>query len=448
MKILVIDVGETQIKVLASGAAQPRELASEATLSAAQLVDAVLRATADWSYDVVSIGLPAPLVHGRIVHEPDTLGGGWIGFDFAKAFGRPVKLSTGAAMHALGSYREGTLLFLGLGTGLGSALIVEGKAEPLELAHLPYKDGYTYQDCVGLRGLMRLGEPAWRAAVADVATLFKAALQADEVVIGGESARRLSAPLPAGARLGDSDAAFAGGFALWRDAREPTQPTRSEVVFLLDVDNTLLDNDRIISELADYLQREIGRESTAHYFELFEQLRSELGYADYLGALQRFRVAYPREPGLLAVSSFMVNYPFANRLFPSALDVIEHLGRLGPTVILTDGDVVFQPRKIDCSGLFAAVGGRVLICIHKEHDLDYVAQRFPADHYVLIDDKVRILSAIKQQWGARVTTVFPRQGHYAFDPCVADYPSPDVTVARIGDLLAYDPKTLLRTAAG
>jgi hypothetical protein len=448
MKILVIEVGDTQVRLLASGEARPRELRPATALSAAQLVAAVLDASADWSYDLVSIGLPTAVVHGRIVHEPYALGGGWVGFDFARAFRRPVKLCNDVAMQALGSYRAGTLLYLGLARGLGSALIVEGRVEPLELAHLPYKDGYTYEDCVGLRGLTRLGETAWRDAVADVATRFRAALQADDVVIGGENARLLSAPLPAGARFGDSDAAFVGGFALWRNAREPAPATRSEVVFLLDVDNTLLDNDRIIAELADYLQREIGRESTAHYFELFEQLRSELGYADYLGALQRFRVAYPREPGLLAVSSFMVNYPFANRLFPSALDVIEHLGRLGPTVILTDGDVVFQPRKIDCSGLFAAVGGRVLISIHKEHDLDYVAQCFPADHYVLVDDKVRILSAIKQQWGARVTTVFPRQGHYAFDPCVADYPSPDVTVARIGDLLAYDPKTLLRAAAG
>ena len=171
---------------------------------------------------------------------------------------------------------------------------------------------------------------------------------------------------------------------------------------------------------------------------IFEQLRVELGYADYLGALQRYRVENPRDPRLLAVSSFLVNYPFANRLFPGSLDVIEHLARFGTTVILSDGDVVFQPRKVERSGLFDAVEGRVLIYIHKEQELDDVEQRFPAEHYVLVDDKVRILTAVKKVWGQRLTTVFPRQGHYAFDPEVARFPAPDVTIQRIGDLVNYD----------
>jgi hypothetical protein len=449
-QILVIDVGETHVKVLATGQQTHRELPSSPSLTAAQLVDAVQDLTADWAYDAVSIGFPGPVVHGRILHEPHELGSGWVGFDFEKALGRPVKLMNAAAMQALGGYRGASMLFLGLGTGLGSALIVDGVVEPLELAHLPYRDGYTYEDCVGLRGLTRLGDAEWCAQVADVATRLKAALQADDLVIGGGNAPRLTPPLPAGARLGANSNAFLGGFALWKappDARvKAAPPARNEVVFLFDVDNTLLDNDRVIADLQAYLKREVGAESTERYFEFFEQLRTELGYADYLGALQRFRLHYPCEPGLIAASTFMVNYPFANRLYPGALDVLEHVGTLGPTVILTDGDVVFQPRKIQCSGLFAAVGGRVLISIHKENDLALVEQRYPADHYVLIDDKVRILSAIKQQWGARVTTVFPRQGHYAVDSIVAAYPAPDLTVARISALLEHDPRTLLSVA--
>ena len=214
-------------------------------------------------------------------------------------------------------------------------------------------------------------------------------------------------------------------------------------VSLLDVDNTLIDNDRIAADLRRYLVREVGRDRATRYWAIFEQLREELGYADYLGALQRYRVENPRDPHLLAVSAFLVNYPFANRLYPASLDVIERLGALGPTVILSDGDVVFQPRKVECSGLFDAVEGRVLIYIHKERELDDVVRRFPADHYVLVDDKVRILTAVKQMWGARVTTVFPRQGHYAHAPDVASYPPPDVTVERIGDLLDVDPAVLV-----
>jgi len=220
--------------------------------------------------------------------------------------------------------------------------------------------------------------------------------------------------------------------------------TRNRVVFLLDVDNTLLDNDRVTADLERYLVGEVGADRQQRYWAIFEALRSELGYADYLGALQRYRIEYPHDPNVLCVSSFLVNYPFPDRLFPGSLDVVDHLARWGPTVILSDGDVVFQPRKIERSGLFDAVGRRVLVYIHKEQELDDVERRFPADHYVLVDDKVRILTAIKQVWGNRLTTIFPRQGHYAYDPQVATYPAPDVTIERIGDLLAYDMPALLQ----
>ncbi len=217
------------------------------------------------------------------------------------------------------------------------------------------------------------------------------------------------------------------------------------VVFLLDVDNTLLDNDRVTADLKRYLERELGHERQRHYWEIFEQLRAELGYADYLGALQRYRIKFTHDPRILMVSSFLVNYPFANRLFPNSLDVIDHLKQWGAAVILSDGDVVFQPRKVERSGLFDAVDGNVLIYVHKEHELDNVEQRYPAERYVLVDDKLRILTAVKKIWGARVTTVFPRQGHYAYDPqALASYPSADVTVERIGDLLNYDLQVLLQ----
>lgn len=217
------------------------------------------------------------------------------------------------------------------------------------------------------------------------------------------------------------------------------------VVFLLDVDNTLLDNDRVAADLKRHLETKAGRELEQRYWTIFEELRAELGYADYLGALQRYRIEHPRDPNLLAVSYYLVNYPFANRLFPNALDVIEHLKQWGPVVILSDGDVVFQPRKIERSGLFEAVDGNVLIYIHKENELDDVEQRFPAEHYVLVDDKVRILAAVKKVWGSRVTTVFPRQGHYARDPQVlAKSPPADLEVERIGDLLSYGLEALLK----
>ena len=217
-----------------------------------------------------------------------------------------------------------------------------------------------------------------------------------------------------------------------------------QVVFLFDVDNTLLDNDRVTTDLKRHLEREVGHERQQRYWTIFEELRSQLGYADYLGALQRYRIEYPRDSHLLTVSSYLVNYPFANRLYPNALDVIDQCKEWGPVVILSDGDVVFQPRKIERAGLFEAVEKNVLIYVHKELELDDVERRYPASHYVMVDDKLRILTAIKKIWGARVTTVFPRQGHYAHDPQIlATYPPADVTVERIGELLEYDLSALL-----
>ncbi|MCC6208313.1 MAG: HAD family hydrolase [Gammaproteobacteria bacterium] len=211
------------------------------------------------------------------------------------------------------------------------------------------------------------------------------------------------------------------------------------MVFLLDVDNTLLDNDRITADLDEHLAQEFGDECRDRYWEIFETLRVELGYADYLGALQRYRISVTNDPRLLMMSSFLVDYPFAERLYPGVLDVIAHLRRWGPTVILTDGDVVFQPRKVQRSGLWDAVEGRVLIYLHKEHMLDDVEQRYPARHYVMVDDKLRILAAMKMVWGERLTCVFPRQGHYALDPGnSAAYPPADITIERIGELIKID----------
>jgi len=221
-----------------------------------------------------------------------------------------------------------------------------------------------------------------------------------------------------------------------------------QVVFLFDVDNTLLDNDRVTTDLKRHLEREVGHERQQRYWAIFEELRSQLGYADYLGALQRYRIEHPRDPHLLTVSSYLVNYPFANRLYPNALDVLDQCKERGPVVILSDGDVVFQPRKIERAGLFEAVEKNVLIYVHKELELDDVERRYPASHYVLVDDKLRILTAIKKIWGARVTTVFPRQGHYAHDPHVlTTYPPADVTIERIGELLEYDLSALLNRNA-
>ena len=220
------------------------------------------------------------------------------------------------------------------------------------------------------------------------------------------------------------------------------------VVSLFDVDNTLLDNDRVVQDMMRYLDAEVGHERQQRYWAIFEDLRKELGYADYLGALQRYRVENPRDSHLLAVSSFLVNYPFANRLFPNSLDALDRFRAWGPVVILSDGDVVFQPRKIERSGLQEAVDSNILIYVHKELELEDVERRYPAEHYVLVDDKVRILDAVKKIWGERVTTVFPRQGHYARDEReLAKYRKPDVTVERIGDLAGAD-LAALRAATG
>jgi FMN phosphatase YigB (HAD superfamily) len=217
-----------------------------------------------------------------------------------------------------------------------------------------------------------------------------------------------------------------------------------DVVFLLDCDNTLLDNDVVVDDLRNHLASQFGAESRDRYWAIFEKLRSELGYADYLGALQRYRLSDVGDTRLLLMSSFLVDYQFTHRLYPGALDVLRYLGTWGSTVILSDGDVVFQPRKILRSGLWEAVEGRVLIYIHKEQMLDAVAAHYPARHYVMVDDKLRVLAAMKQQWEDRLTTIFPRQGHYALDPRNAmTYPPADVTVEAIGDLVDYDLASLL-----
>jgi FMN phosphatase YigB (HAD superfamily) len=216
------------------------------------------------------------------------------------------------------------------------------------------------------------------------------------------------------------------------------------IVFLVDVDNTLLDNDHIQDDIKRHLDREFGVLCRERYWTILEQLFTELGYRDYLGALQRYRVEHPRDIHLLSMSSFLVDYPFANRLYPGSMDVLEQFRAWGKTVILSDGDVVFQPRKVERSGIFEAVEGHVLIYIHKEKSLDDVERRYPAEHYVLVDDKPRILAAVKKIWGDRVTTVFPRQGQYAHDAkVVAACPPADLTVERIGHLLDYDLPALL-----
>jgi len=221
-----------------------------------------------------------------------------------------------------------------------------------------------------------------------------------------------------------------------------------DVVFLLDVDNTLLDNDRVQEDLRAHLASEFGAGNRDRYWAIFETLRAELGYADYLGALQRYRLGALNDPRLLQMSSFLVDYPFADRLYPAALHAIEHLRNWGLTVILSDGDVVFQPRKIQRSGLWEAVDGRVLIYIHKEKMLDDVAQRYPASHYVMVDDKLRILAAMKKILRDRLTTVFPRQGHYALDPYnLSTYPPADLPIERIGDLLGCELCALLAPAS-
>ena len=217
----------------------------------------------------------------------------------------------------------------------------------------------------------------------------------------------------------------------------------SNIVFLFDVDNTLLDNDRVEQDLRRHLESEFGADSRDRYFAILERLRAELGYADYLGALQRYRLEDLCDPRLLTMSSFLADYPFADRLYPGALAVLDRVRSWGTTVILSDGDVVFQPRKVQRSGLWDAVGGRVLIYIHKERMLADVERHYPARRYVMVDDKLRILAAMKNVWDGRLTTVFPRQGHYALDrESIAAYPPADIAIEKIGDLLHYELSAL------
>ncbi len=226
-----------------------------------------------------------------------------------------------------------------------------------------------------------------------------------------------------------------------------TDMATNKVVFLFDVDNTLLDNDRVTTDLRRHAEQTVGPEGQQRYFEIFEEIRSELGYADYLGALQRYRIENPHDPFLLEAAYFLTNYPFANRIFPNALDAVEHCQQWGPAAIMSDGDAVFQPRKVDRSGLREAFQNNVMIFVHKELELEYVQQRYPAEHYVMIDDKLRILAAIKKAWGENVTTVFPRQGHYATDPEVLKaYPAADISIDRIGELVEYDLATMIEAS--
>jgi FMN phosphatase YigB (HAD superfamily) len=221
------------------------------------------------------------------------------------------------------------------------------------------------------------------------------------------------------------------------------------VVFLFDIDNTLIDNDRVQADLKAHLAQAYGDAARDRYWAILEELRTELGYVDYLGALERFRLEEIHRPDVLRMSSWMVDYPFVDRLYPGALDAVKHVQQWGTTVVLSDGDAVFQPRKVERSGLWNAFDNRVLIYVHKEEELDDVARLYPADHYVLIDDKLRILDAVKRIWGERVTTVFPKQGHYALDPAVlTQYPPADIELAKIGDLRDWDLSALLKKQGG
>ena len=217
------------------------------------------------------------------------------------------------------------------------------------------------------------------------------------------------------------------------------------VAFLLDADNTLLDNDRILAHLMGHIEQTVGHQGKRRYWAIFEELRDELGYADYLGALQGYRNRFPHEPRLMSIASFILNYPFADRLYPHSLEVVRRLKQWGAVVILSDGDMVFQPRKVEQSGLLEAADDNVLIYVHKELELEDVERRYPADHYLLVDDKLRILTAAKEVWGGRVTTVFPRQGHYALDPeILAQYPPADLSINAVGDLLTCELPALIQ----
>ncbi len=220
---------------------------------------------------------------------------------------------------------------------------------------------------------------------------------------------------------------------------------KHERVFLFDVDNTLLNNDHVERDLRQHLSSFLSPQARDRFFQIFEELRQECGYADYLGALERYRLEALHDPRVLKMSCWLVDYPFAQRLYPNALDVVEHVRRWGLPVILSDGDAVFQPRKVERSGLWEAFKGHVLIYVHKEQMLEDVEKHYPAQHYVMLDDKLRLLAAIKKIWGKRVTTVFVQQGHYANDPGIMDrYPPADIKLDRIGDLLDYNRKAFLK----
>jgi FMN phosphatase YigB (HAD superfamily) len=220
---------------------------------------------------------------------------------------------------------------------------------------------------------------------------------------------------------------------------------RPEVVFLFDVDNTLIDNDRVRAHLREHLEQTYGVATRDRYWKILEDLRNELGYVDYLGALERYRIEAMHRPEVLRMSIWLVDYPFADRLYPGALDAVKHVQQWGNPVIFSDGDAVFQPRKVERSGLWHAFDNRILIYIHKEEELEDVVRLYPADHYVLIDDKLRILSTVKKIWGQRVTTVFAKQGQYAFDSnALAEYPPADIELAKISDLLTYDLPAFLK----
>jgi hypothetical protein len=221
--------------------------------------------------------------------------------------------------------------------------------------------------------------------------------------------------------------------------------TTHDIVFLFDIDNTLVDNDYVQADLKQHLATTYGPEARDRYWEILEQLRTELGYVDYLGALERYRLEALHRPEILRMSNWMIDYPFADRVYPGAVDAVRHVRQWGLPVVLSDGDAVFQPRKVERSGIWNEFEGRVLIYIHKEEELDDVERLYPARHYVLIDDKLRILSTAKKIWGDRVTTIFPKQGHYALDPAVlTQYPPADVELAAIGDLVKYDLKRLVK----
>jgi len=214
------------------------------------------------------------------------------------------------------------------------------------------------------------------------------------------------------------------------------RPAERELVFLFDVDNTLFDNDRMSGDLFNHIGREFGAAARKRYLEIYEELRKELGYADYLGALERYRLEKMHDPRFLSVSNWLIEYPFPRRVFPGALDVVDQCRRWGKAVILSDGDAVFQPRKVGQSGLWKAFGGNVLIFVHKERELDWVEKFYPAKHYVMVDDKLRLLQAIKEIWKDRVTTVFVQQGHYAHDQAAnAQYAPADISIRRIADML-------------